>query len=68
MFLLNVMIIIKLQPVYLEVLRTFSQQLSFMLIFFILLLNQVEGLVEDFEGAFEHVCVRIGSQGPMELT
>ena len=60
-FLLNVMILC------IEVLRTFSQQLSFMMIVFILLLNQVEGLVEGFVGALEHVCVCIGSPDPMEL-
>ena len=53
--------------VCMEVLRNFSYQLSFVFIFFILLVNQVEGLVEGFEGALEHACVRIGSQDPMEL-
>ena len=53
--------------VCIKVLRTFSQHLSFLLIFFILLVNQVEGLVEGFEGTLEHVCVHIEWQDPMEL-
>ena len=59
--------------VCIEILRTFSQQLSFMLIFFFLHVNHVElvepveGLVEGSEGTLEHVRVCIGLQDPTEL-